>query len=62
MSSRVTEDAASPPTRERFMAIVRRKLGERGYTGAALEAKLQEIMSKQQLSFDIDWSKVSEPG
>jgi hypothetical protein len=43
------------------MAILRRKLTERGYTGDALEAKLTEIMSKQQLSFIIDWSKVTGP-
>lgn len=33
-------------TRERFIAIVRRKLGERGYAGDGLEAKLQEIIAK----------------
>ena len=36
------------PTRERFIAIARRKLGEQGYIGADLEAKLQEIITKMR--------------
>jgi hypothetical protein len=35
----------SESTRDRLIAIMRRKLGERGYTGAALEANLEEILS-----------------
>lgn len=46
------------PTRERFMRILRRKLGERGYSGEQLEAKFKEITSKKDIGFDIDWEKI----
>lgn len=57
----VRESAAGEDTRDTFMRIVRRKLAERGYAGEALEAKLNEITSKEDISFSIDWEKVTAP-
>lgn len=57
------DDAASPQqTRDRLLRIIRRKLGEHGYTSPALEAKLDEIVTKQDLSFQIDWELRSVEG
>ncbi len=53
--------AVGAGTRERFMGIVRRKLAERGYSGERLEAKLNEITAKEDISFNIDWSQVPGP-
>lgn len=54
----VPPSGATESTRERFMRIVRRKLVEHGYSGGQLEARLNEITSKEDLSFEIDWEKV----
>ncbi len=43
------------------MAILRRKLAERGYSGEGLERKLEEITSKEDISFRIDWDEVMRP-
>lgn len=53
----IDEDVSAPPqtTRDRFAAIVRRKLQERGYSGDVLERKFQHIMAR------IEWSKVEQP-
>ena len=57
----IRESAAGEDTRERFIRIVRRKLAERGYAGETLETKLNEITSKEDISFSIDWEKVMGP-
>jgi hypothetical protein len=56
--NRKDETSTDERTRERFMHILRRKLGERGYSGEQLEAKLNEITSKEDIGFDVDWDKV----
>lgn len=48
-------------THEQFMAILRRKLAERGYSGEQLERKLEEITAKEDISFRIDWDEVMRP-
>ena len=59
---KVRESGLEQTTRERFFRIIRRKLAERGYAGEMLEAKLNEITSKGDISFNIDWKKVmAEP-
>jgi len=50
--------SVTEPRRERFSRMLRRKLAERGYSGEELEAKLREITSKEDISFNIDWDKV----
>jgi hypothetical protein len=57
----IRESAAGEGTRERFIRIVRRKLAERGYAGETLETKLNEITSKEDINFSIDWEKVMGP-
>lgn len=53
------EDTPTKPsltTREQFTNIVRRKLGEKGYSGDNLEAKLQELLAR------VGWEKASSSG
>ena len=48
------QPAIATDTRERFMQTLRRKLAERGYSDVELEAKLDQITSKGDISFNID--------